>query len=153
MYHPVNRFRYSRRKFWRALIVSLGLTAMVTGLTWIIFTRTGNPNAFEFTAAAALVFLAFFSARMAVLYFRDEVVLAILPTGIDDARWGAGMVQWERIKEVTLRQRESEFELTVHLWPVNGISESLPIDLDALESNVDTVVHAIEAYLYVRSEY
>ncbi|MCF6320146.1 MAG: hypothetical protein L3J32_00020 [Rhizobiaceae bacterium] len=149
----MNRFRYSRRKFWNAFIVALALTAMVTGLTWMILTRIGNPRAFEFTAAAGLIFLAFFSARMALLYFRDEVVLAILPTGIDDARWGVGVVQWERIKEITLHQRESEFELIIHLWPVNGVSERLPIDLDTLESDVDIIVHAIEGYLGVRSEY
>jgi len=149
----MTRFRYSRTKFWRALIVSTGLTAMVSGLTWIIFSRSGNPNAGEYTAIAGLVFLVFFSARMALLYFRDEVVLAIMLSGIDDARWEDGLVPWERIKAITLRQRESEFKLTVHLWPKRGVPRSLSIDLDVLEGDVNTVLDAITAHMPVRREY
>ena len=149
----MNRFRYSRTKFWLALVVALGLTAMITGLTWMIFTRLGNPNANGITAAAGLVFLAFFSARMALLYWRDEVVLAVLPTGIEDARWDWGMIEWERIKEITLRQREAEFSLNVHLWPQEGNSPVLPIDLGALESDVDTITRAINIHMPIRDEY
>ena len=65
----------------------------------------------------------FFSARMALQYFRDEVVLAILPTGIEDLRWSVGLIEWERIKEITLNRRESEFWLKIHLWPEAGISQ------------------------------
>lgn len=149
----LTRFRYSPTKFWISLTVALGLTAMVTGLTWMIFTRQGNPNANTITAAAGFIFLAFFSARMAIQYFRDDVVLAILPTGIEDTRWGRGTVEWEQIKEITLRQRESNFELYVHLWPVENKSTQLPIDLDVLESDVETILAAINVYIQVRDEY
>ena len=149
----MTRFRYSPTKFWISLIVALGLTAMVTGLTWMIFTRQGNPNANLITATAGLIFLAFFSARMALQYFRDDVVLAIQPTGIMDARWGRGMVEWELVKEITLRQFESNFELVVHLWPVNKYAERLPIDLDALEGDVDAVLAAIMVHMPVRNEF
>ncbi len=149
----MNRFRYSRTKFWLAIIVALGLTAMVTGLTWMIFTRLGNPSADAITAVAGLIFLAFFSARMALQYFRDDVVLAILPTGINDARWARGSIEWERIKEITLRQRENEFQLDVHLWPVSGSSEILSIDLEALESDVETITSAINIHMPIRNEY
>ncbi len=149
----MNRFRYSRTKFWLAIIVALGLTAMVTGLTWMIFTRLGNPSADAITAVAGLIFLAFFSARMALLYFRDDVVLAILPTGINDARWARGSIEWERIKEITLRQRENEFQLDVHLWPDSGASEILSIDLEALESDVETITSAINIHMPIRNEY
>jgi len=149
----MNRFRYSRSKFWLALIVALALTVLVTILTWMIFTRLGNPNTNLITTAAGLVFLAFFSARMALQYFRDEVVLAVLPTGIIDARWKTGLIEWERIKEIALRQRESEFELHVYLWPKTGDLQILPIDLGPLESDVETIVGAISAYLPVRQEF
>lgn len=153
----MTRFRYSPTKFWISLIVALGLTAMVTGLTWMIFTRQGNPATNTITATTGLVFLAFFSVRMAYQYFRDDVVLAILPTGISDVRWGRDIVEWVEIKEITLRQRETNFELIVHLWPAgkNGDLETvqLPIDLDALESNVDTILAAITNYIAVRHEY
>jgi hypothetical protein len=149
----MTRFRYSRTKFWLALVVALGLTAMVTGLTWMIFVRLGNPNANTITAAAGLIFLAFFSARMAFQFFRNEVVLAILPTGIEDARWGIGLIEWERIKEIALSQRENEFELNVYLWRNGDVTQILAIDLEALESDVDTIINAITVYLPVRAEY
>ncbi|MCP4183097.1 MAG: hypothetical protein GY761_07235 [Hyphomicrobiales bacterium] len=149
----MNRFRYSRTKFWLAMIVALSLTAMVTGLTWMVFTRLGNPNTDLITAIAGLIFLAFFSLRMALQYFRDEVVLAVLPTGINDTRWGRGLVEWELIKEILLRQRESEFELIVHLWPNAGTGQALAIDLDALEGDVETITASITRYMPIRSEY
>ena len=153
----MNRFRYSRQKFWLALVVALGLTAMVTGLTWMIFTRLGNPNANATTAIAGLIFLAFFSARMALQFIRDDVVLAILPTGIEDARWSSGLVEWERVKEITLAQRESEFEINIHLWPHHWPDENGPptlaIDLGALESDVETIINAITVHMPVRDEF
>ncbi len=149
----MTRFRYSPTKFWISLTVALGLTAMVTGLTWMIFTRQGNPNTNLITAVAGFIFLAFFSARMAVQYFRDDVVLSILPTGIEDVRWGRGLVEWEKIKEITLTQREENFELNIYLWPKDNKSTRLPIDLDELESNVNTVLEAINRYFTVRSEF
>ena len=149
----MTRFRYSPTKFWIALIVALGLTFMVTGLTWMIFTRLGNPNANVITATAGFVFLAFFSARMALQYFRDDIVLSVLPMGIEDARWGRGLVEWDEIKEITLAQRESTFEIKLILWPLNDVSATLPIDLEALESDVETIIHAIQKHMTVRSEY
>lgn len=149
----MNRFRYSRIKFWLAMIVALGLTAMVTGLTWMIFTRLGNPDADFITAIAGLIFLAFFSLKMGLRYFRDEVVLAVLPTGINDARWGRGLIEWELIKEINLRQRESEFELIVHLWPNTGMGPALAIDLEALEGDVETITTSITRYMPIRSDY
>ena len=119
----------------------------------MIFTRLGNPNANAITAIAGFVFLAFFSARMALQYFRNEVVLSILPTGIEDARWSRGLVEWELIKEITLVQRETAFEINVILWPQNNFPTTLSIDLDALESDVETVTKAIMQYMPIRSEY
>jgi len=149
----MNRFRYSRTKFWLAMIVALALTAMVTGLTWMIFTRLGNPDADLITAIAGFIFLAFFSLKMALQYFRDEVVLAIMPTGINDTRWGRGLIEWELIKEIVLRQRENEFELVVHLWPNAGLGQGLAIDLDALEGDVETITNSITRYMPIRSDY
>ncbi len=119
----------------------------------MIFTSLGNPNANAITTFAGLVFLAFFSAKMALQFFRDDVVLAILPTGISDARWNGGLVEWDKIKQITLRQHESEFELGVYLWPQNEEALNLAIDLGPLESDVDTIVSAITIYMPVRSEY
>ena len=132
--------------------MALGLTAMVTGLTWMIFKSQGNPNANTITFGAGFIFLAFFSARMAVQYFRDDIVLSILPTGIQDERWAHPLVEWEQIKEIILRQRESQFELNVHLWPTGETATVLPIDLDALESDVDVIVDAILVHKRVRNE-
>lgn len=119
----------------------------------MIFTSLGNPNADLITIAAGFIFLAFFSARMAIQYFRDDIVLSILPTGIYDARWGRELIEWEKVKEITLSQREQEFELNVHLWPIAGDVKILPIDLDALESDVDTIIDAIAVHVQVRTEY
>lgn len=135
------------------MIVALALTAMVTGLTWMIFTRLGNPDADLITAIAGFIFLAFFSLKMALQYFRDEVVLAIMPTGINDTRWGRGLIEWELIKEIVLRQRENEFELVVHLWPNAGLGQGLAIDLDALEGDVETITNSITRYMPIRSDY
>jgi len=149
----MNRFRYSRTKFWLAMIVALGLTAMVTGLTWMIFSRLGNPQVDLITAIAGLVFLAFFSLKTGLQYYRDEVVLAVLPTGIRDARWGRDLIEWELIKQINLRQRENEFELMVHLWPNTGLGRPLTIDLEALEADVETITASITRYMPIHSEH
>ncbi len=148
------RFRYSRAKFWQAVSVALALTALVMFLSWLLLNFAGLRNADVYSAATALIFLGFCSAGMLWRYSRNEVILAVLPTGIADVRWASGdePVGWERVRQITLRQRESDFELVILLWPGEngGRGDSqLTSDLTPLEGDVETVVRAINRYVPV----
>jgi hypothetical protein len=117
---PPTRFRYARAKVRSAILAALVMTAMVTGLTWMLLSAGYHPNKLLYTALSGLVFFAFVSAAMLLHYWRNSVVVAVLPTGLVDLRWQADPVPWEAIREIVLRRVEDEYELDVHLWPGPG---------------------------------
>lgn len=147
------RFRYHRESFRRSLIIAIGLTALVCGLVWLLLGIYGSRYMNLVTAIAGLVFFAFISARMIANYMRDEIVLAVQPTGLLDIRLSADPIPWEAIKELVLIRREQEFALRIVLWPVRGRdAREHEIDLSVLEGGARPVLDAIGAYMPVRLE-
>ena len=112
-----SQFRYSRSKFRNNLVIALALTAMVCAFTWLILGISGSPRLYLYSSVVGLVFFAFMSVTMLRQYIGDTVVLAIRPTGLYDARWSSEIIDWDRIKQINLGQREYQFILSVWLWP------------------------------------
>ena len=155
------QFRYSKDRFRTNLAIAIGLTALVCGLIWLLLGIYGSPHMNTWTIVAGLVFFAFISARMIAQYFRDEVVLAIQPTGLYDGRLGQEIIEWEIIKELVLSRREHEFTLAVYLWPkTSGKSGSKNdtqkvdylIDLSPLDAIPEKILETINQYKSIRLE-
>jgi len=151
-----SQYRYSRPKFHTALIAAVALTAMVTWLVWMLLLAFGSRHPGLWSAAAATVFFGFVSAPSLMRYARDEIVLAVYPTGLLDARHGADIVPWEDIREMVLRQSESEFELDVHLWRRRqALADGKPdftIELASLDAGPSEIVAAIARHARIRGE-
>jgi hypothetical protein len=157
--HPMsNQFRYSTPKFRMTLAVAAGLTAMVAGLAWMLLVAFGNHHPRIWTALAALIFFGFVSAGMLLRFLRNEPVLAIYPTGLFYARHSREPLAWETIREIVLRQKETDYELDVYLWKPQPLarkaagSPDLSIELAPLEAHPAQVIEAIGAHARVRAE-
>ena len=152
------QYRYSRPRFRQTIVTAAGLTVMVSGFAWLILSGTGVRQANWWTAATALVFFGFVSAGMLWRYLRDETVLAVLPTGLLDIRVAPEPVSWERIREVVIRQSETDFELDVHLWKrqgqdgAAGHEPDFTVELASLDASPSEVVEAIGRHTMIRSE-
>lgn len=146
--------RYSQPKFRTTLAVAAALTAMVSGTAWMLLNAFNFAHADFYAGLTALVFFAFMSATMILRYVRNEVVLAVLPTGLFDARWQSEAVAWERIREVVARRRENEVELDVYLWrPQRDAATRVPdhvIELAPLEGDAGPTVEAIARHVRLR---
>ncbi|MCB1461283.1 MAG: hypothetical protein KDJ90_02375 [Nitratireductor sp.] len=154
--------RYSRPKFRVTLIVAGAMTAMVSGTVWMLLNVFAMSHATFYATLSALTFFAFVSATMMLRYLRNDVVVAVRPTGLFDARWQAETVAWERIREVVARQRENDVELDVYLWrpqtgraagETGGGSENAPdhvIELAPLEGDVGKMIEAIARHARLR---
>lgn len=150
-----SQYRYSKPAFHVTLAVAFGLTAMATGLAWMMLTAAGSPNANIWAAVVALLFFAFVSAQAIARFLRDEVVVAILPTGLMDARHGPDTVAWEDIREIVLRRAEDEFALDVHLWKRQGLAGAAPdftVELASLDAAPGEIVAAIGRHARIRGE-
>ncbi len=147
--------RYSRAKFKTTLLVAIMLTVMITGVTWMILTRLGNPYANLITALTALIFFGFCTVGMLWRYYNNEVVFAVRRTGLFDKRWPHEAVNWEDIKEVVLVQREADFSLEVRLWPQTSKTAAealLQIDLSPFDTSVQAIIDAIGSKVPLRRE-
>ncbi|MFK5980122.1 MAG: hypothetical protein QM488_14670 [Rhizobiaceae bacterium] len=130
---------------------------MFTILAWMISARLAGGYATIVTAVVALVFFVFCSIGMLSRYYRDEVVLAVRQQGFFDKRLKQKIINWEEIKEIVLLQREQEFQLELHLWPmsrdgivsINGI-EPLKIDLEPFEIDINDLMQAINEHTKTR---
>jgi len=161
--------RYSGPKFRVALVVAAALTAMVSLTLWMLLNAFHFAHTDYLAALSALVFFAFVSVAMLIRYLRNEVVLAVRPTGLYDARWQADTVAWQDIREVVVRRVENDVELDVYLWhrQSSGQSSGKPpaggrerqdyrpdhiIELAPLEGDVAGVIRAIGHHVTVRAE-
>lgn len=149
--------RYSREKFQFTLLSAILLTAMFTILAWLISSQLAGGYATMITAGVALVFFVFCSIGMLSRYYRNEVVLAIRQQGFFDKRLKRKIINWDEIKEVVLSQREREFLLEIHLWPMSHESvvsitgkEPLKIDLEPFEVSIDELMQAIGEHTKTR---
>jgi len=148
------QFRYSRSGFRYNLTVALALTALFCGFVWLIIGVYGTIWHNAITAVTGLVFFAFISARMLGQYWRDEVVLAVQPTGLYDGRISSEAIAWDRIKELVLLRREQEYQLSIVLWPQKpgGKVVTHEINLTALEGGSQQILEAIDQYKSIRLE-
>ena len=149
------QFRYSRDGFRRSLIIAMCLTALICGLVWLLLGIYGSPNMNLYTAIAGLLFFAFISARMLAQYFRDDVVLAVQPTGLFDARISMETIPWEAVKELVLSRREQEYSLSVHLWPHSdkpNLAVDHSVELSSLEGGSEAILAAIQLYMPIKME-
>lgn len=149
-----HQFRYSRTGFRYNLAVALALTALFCGFVWLITGVYGTAWHTAITVSAGLIFFAFISARMLAQYWRDDVVLAVQPTGLYDGRIGGDTIPWDAIKELVMIRREQEFRLEVILWPKKpgGRARSHEVNLSALEGGSQAILEAINAYKPIRLE-
>lgn len=150
----MNQFRYSKAGFRYNLIVATALTILVCGLVWLLLGIYGSNHMNLLTALTGVIFFAFISARMLARYWRNEVILAVRPTGLYDARIAAETIPWEEIKELVLKRREQEYQLEIILWPrrPGGRMRDHDIDLSVLEGGSQLVLEAISHYMPIRME-
>ncbi|MGB7337105.1 MAG: hypothetical protein WBD01_15060 [Salaquimonas sp.] len=148
------KFRYSRAGFRRNLVIALALTALICGLVWLLLGISGSNHMTLYTSIAGLLFFAFISAKMLGQYVRNEVVLAVQPTGLYDSRISSETIAWDKIKELVLLRREQEYSLSVHLWPKENTGDakakSHEIELTALEGGSEKILEAINQYKPIR---
>ena len=167
--------RYSRPKIRVALVVAAAMTAMVSATLWMILNVFHFAHTDLVSALSALVFFAFVSVAMVVRYLRNQVVLAVRPTGLYDARWRAETIAWQDIREIVVRRVESEYELDVYLWhrqkpgqtpghesgksQAGGQSGHQPdyvpdhiIELAPLEGDAASIIPAIGRHVSVRTD-
>ena len=105
------------------------------------------PQANTITVISGLVFFGFCSAAMIWRYMRNDVVFAIRPDGLFDARYSSQAIPWDDIKDVRLERAENDFQLGVYLWPRNQNSASsgptFTVDLSPLDGTVDQIIRAL----------
>lgn len=155
----MHQFRYSRSKFSIALVTSAGLTFIVTFVVHLVSRLFRLDDLWIITWSAAIIFFMFFSARALWLFLQNDVILAVRPDGIFDARLSADAVLWQDIREISLVRRENDFQLDLQLWPnptikLNEISPgarpNMKIDLSVLDAPVETIVAAVQQYAAVQ---
>lgn len=149
-----SQFKYSREKFKINFISAIALTAMVCAFTWMILGIYGSFRSTLYTTIVGSIFFAFMSIKMLRQYIQDKVILAINPNGLFDARWSDEIISWEKIKDISLHQREDHFVLSIWLWPNKNTpipinqnpSETFQIDLEPLDGDPAVIVGLINAY-------
>ncbi|MCB1439257.1 MAG: hypothetical protein H6888_14400 [Nitratireductor sp.] len=150
------RYRYSKDRFRRNLLIAAGLTALVCSMVWLLLGIAGSPRMNLYTSITGLVFFAFISARTVTQYLRGEVVLAATPSGFLDIRIRPETIPWDEIKELVVRRRENEILLDVVLWPRSGSAEEAgprhAIGLNELDAPAKRIVDAVGRYKQIRYE-
>ncbi len=151
-----NQYRYSRQSFHRAMATALGLTVIVCFLVWLFARLLGLIQAELITAISGLIFFSFCSAAMIWRYWRNDVIVAIRPDGLFDARYSSQAVPWDDIKDVRLGRAENDFQLDIYLWPDRhqgrGAEPAFSIDLQGLDAPVQQILEAVIAYRPVSVE-
>lgn len=142
------QFRYSRISFEKSVLAALGLTAIVSFLVWLFAQLFGARYYNSITAVSALIFFGFCSAAMIWRYVRNDVVLAVRPDGLFDARYSTEAVPWDEIKDIRLSRVENEFQLFVSLWPANQQAQGREflIDLAPLDGQLEQVLEGLSAH-------
>lgn len=145
-----NQYRYSRQSFNRSTLTAVGLTLIVCLLVWLFSRLLGFYRSDLITAISGLIFFSFCSAAMIWRYWRNDIVVAIRPDGLFDARYSTQAIPWDDIKDVRLGRAENDFQLDVYLWPgrhhVTDAGPAFSIDLQPLDVPAQQVVDAIVNY-------
>ena len=132
------------------MLAALGLTAIVSFLVWLFAQLFAYTHYNMITLVSGMIFFGFCSAAMIWRYVRKEIVLAIRPDGLFDARYSQQAIAWDAIKDIRLGRVENEFQLTVVLWPKtqDGGEEkaAFVIDLAPLDGGVEQVLSALQDY-------
>ena len=150
VYPMANQYRYSSHSFNRSVVTAVGLTFIVTFLVWIFTRLMSFSQANTITFVSGLVFFGFCSAAMIVRYVRNDVIFAIRPDGLFDARYSSQAIPWDDIKDVRLERAENDFQLGVYLWPPNQkVATSGPtftVDLSPLDGSVEQILMALSEH-------
>lgn len=151
------QYRYSRASFRTSVATAVGLTAIVSFLVWLFARLFGLAHPNWITLVSAAVFFSFCSAAMIWRYMRNEVVVAVRPDGLFDARYSGQAVPWETIKDIRLARRENEFQLEVYLWPLSQgrssvVLPAFTIDLAPLDAGVEAVLEALSQHKTISME-
>ena len=150
VYPMANQYRYSSHSFNRSVLTAIGLTLIVTFLVWIFTRLMSFSHANTITIVSGLVFFGFCSAAMIMRYVRNDVVFAIRPDGLFDARYSSQAIPWDDIKDVRLERAENDFQLGVYLWPPNQkVATSGPtftVDLSPLDGSVEQILIALSEH-------
>lgn len=150
-----SQFKYSKSGFRNNLIIALGLTALFCALVWMILGIYGSNYMNIFTALTGLMFFAFISARTIILYFKDEIVMAVQPNGVYDRRIGDELISWDEIKELVLIRKEQDYALKIVLWPTNNNADTQKTylsNLSTLQGGSEPVLNAISQFKNIRME-
>ena len=129
------------------------LTAVVTFLVYLVAGLVGARHPDWVAGISALVFFAFCSAATLWRYWRREVVVAMRPDGLFDARLGPQAVPWDDIKELVVHRSENDYGIEVVPWPgvETGWSDGR-VDLAGLDAPPGTVVGALPVGIAIRME-
>lgn len=156
------QYRYSVPRFRETLATAAALTAMLTGLAWMLLQVFNRPLSLPAAALVATVFFAFVSAPAIWRYWRGETVLAVLQTGLLDLRHAPEPIAWDAIREIVLRQHEDDFLLDVYLWPTQIVGRDdrmsgpapadVTIELAPLDASLGDIFSDIEAHKPIRME-
>ena len=150
-----SQYRYSQNSFKRSVITALGLTLIVSFLVWLFSRLFGLRHADLITLVSGAMFFSFCSAAMIWRYVRREIVVAVRPDGLFDARHSREAVPWDDIKDVRLGRAENDFELGIYLWPdraAPGGGPAFTVDLSPLDAPVETVLQALSTYKQITME-
>lgn len=140
------QYRYSQAGFRRSVATAIGLTALISFLVWLFARLAGFADAKTIASVAAILFFSFCSAAMIWRYLRREVVVAVRPDGLFDARRSSQAMLWDDIRDVRLGRAENEFHLTLSVWGKGGKAREVEVDLSGLDADVNTILQAISAY-------
>ena len=141
-------------------MTAVGLTLIVTFLVWLFVRLLGLYYANTITVISGLIFFSFCSAAMIWQYMRRQVVVAVRPDGLFDARYSTQAVPWDEIKDVRLGRAENDFQLGVYLWPdkhgswhkAGAGQPDFQIDLAPLDAPVDQILQALSNYKPISME-
>lgn len=140
------QYRYSQAGFHRSVATAIGLTAIISFLVWLFARLAGFADAKTIASVAAVLFFSFCSAAMIWRYLRREVVVAVRPDGLLDARRSSQAMLWDDIREVRLGRAENEFRLILSVWAKSGKAKDVEVDLSGLDADINTIIQAIAAY-------
>ena len=150
------QYRYSKNSFNRSILTAAGLTLIVCFLVWLFARLLGLQQTNLITVISGVIFFSFCSAAMIWRYLRNEIVLAVRPDGLFDARYSSQAVPWDDIKDVRLERAENDFQLGVYLWPDrqkdSGGAPAFMIDLEPLDASVHQILEAVLDYKQISME-
>ena len=144
------QFRYSQSSFKSSVLAALGLTAIVSFLVWLFSQLLGFVHYNWITLVSGSIFFGFCSAAMIWRFLRNEIVVAMRPDGLFDARYSSQAVPWEAIKDLRLGRVENEFQIAVYLWPQHRAETEEKVafimDLAPLDGSIEQVLRAVSHY-------